>query len=183
MRPEHDHLAPAEEPRNSGVFSARPPRGLSTQQILVPMRRIVESGSIGVLLQSSCGQPQRAQVDPAPGPRPDAEFAVELRLAAWVSGIETTRLPFVPLYLKAWLPFVRAVVVPIYTPVWQAGVLIGDSTRIDRRRLGELVELAAEVALELETADRHYRQHVLRELAESPGGRAPAHWFARRRAS
>lgn len=172
------------EPRTSGVFASapRPSQGLSTAQILAPMRKIVETGTLGVMLQSCCGQPLRARVEPAPAPRPDFEFSVELRLAAWVSGIDTMRLPIVPLYLKAWLPFVKAVVLPIYTPVWQAGVLIADSTKIDRRRLAELTELAAEVALELETADRRYRKQVLREMVDTSKGRTPSYWFARRRA-
>jgi hypothetical protein len=170
MRPDDDDSpAPCSMPRTSGVFSTLPraPQGLSTAQILAALRSIVPTSAIGVMLGSCCGQPLRALVDPPPQVAPDLHFALELRMAAWLASVHGPRAPIVPEHLKLWLPFERAVAVPCFTPAWQAGVLVTDSEAVDNPRLRSLTELAAEVALELETADRYHCRRVLREVVDT----------------
>jgi len=103
-------------------------------------------------------------------------------MAAWLAGIDKVRAPVVPEYLKAWIPLERALVVPMYTPVWQAGFLIVEPCAATRTRLRKLTQIAVQFALEIETADRQYRHQVLQEVVQTTTGRSIPVWLAQRRA-
>jgi hypothetical protein len=146
------------------------------------MRDAVPTGAIGVLVKTSCGRPLRAHFDPSPTVGDDDSFSVELRMAAWLAGISKVRVPIVPEYLKRWIPLERAMVIPMYTPVWQAGFLIVEPSMVNRERLQELTEIAVDFALELETADRQYRHQTLQEMVHESTLRSVPFWLAQRQA-
>lgn len=124
-------------------------------QAMRVLRDIIPTGTAAVVLCPWRGKPVEACVDPLPWNSPvDVTFRLSFRLLAWTSHAHIPRAPKVPEYLRSWLPFDRAVVIPMDSELRRFGAIVIDSAVIDRGRFEALCLLADELADWCARADR-----------------------------
>lgn len=143
-----DTLGIQREPRSK--YDAPDP-----DDIMQSLKDVFPQGTAAVVLSPWAGRPVQACIDPLPLDAPaELAFQVAYRLLAWISNHRVPRAVRIPDYLTAWLPFDRAVIVPIDADGRRIGAFVVDSTRVDRGRLEALTLIAKDVADRAATADR-----------------------------
>jgi len=128
---------------------------IDARQAMNELKLIIPGGTAAVVLAPWRGKSVEAVIDPPPWNAPvEFAFRVAFRLLAWTSHANMPRAPKVPEYLRGWLPFDRAVIVPMDSEVRRFGALVVDSSLIDRGRFEALCVLADELADACARADR-----------------------------
>lgn len=128
---------------------------IDARQAMSALRDIIPVGTAAVVLCPWRGRPVEACVDPKPWNAPlEYTFRVAFRLLAWTAHANMPRAPRVPEYLRPWLPFDRAVIIPMDSELRRFGAIVIDSGAIDRGRFEALCVLADELADCCARADR-----------------------------
>jgi len=147
-----DSIPPVEH-RTSGVYAKPSPPSPVTA--LAELREITGDQPVAVLFFATAGRAPEAAAFPSRPRRVEAGYSLTHRLTSWTHGFTRSALAEVPAYLAPWFPSAHAIVVPIFTPDWEAGVLVLSPGCADRAP--EIRALAADLALRLEQADRDGR--------------------------
>jgi hypothetical protein len=144
---------------------------IDAAQAMRALRDILPDGTAAVVLCPWRGRPVEACIDPQPWNAPaEQSFRVAFRLLAWTAHATIPRAPRVPEYLRSWLPFDRAVVVPMDSDMRRFGALVVDSAIIDRGRFEAMCVLADELADCCARADRMAAlSRIASDVLASPG--------------
>ncbi len=139
-----------------GRFAAAGP---TIAEIILAVRAAEPTGLAAVVVEPCCGRPLRAALAcTGTSQVPTTAPGLAARLALWTRHIAAPHTTPVPSLLRAWLPVGTALVVPMAAPAWRAGALIVADVSAPPGRLVTLRAVAAELAVDLEQADRAWRR-------------------------
>lgn len=144
--------------RTSGIY-VKAGAATTPEVGLAELREITGDEPAAVLFFASVGRPPASAAYPLRPSRLDQGYSLTHRLTSWLHSFTRSSAVDVPMYLSAWFPCDRVVVIPLSTPDWDAGALV--VTRACALRAAEIRSLAADLALRLEQEDRRARIHAL----------------------
>jgi hypothetical protein len=115
---------------------------------------------VAVCVDQQFTEPAVAVVSPDIQARPADDFSLELRFASWLSGSEAAGLRTVPTFLLPWLTVAKALVVPLSVDGHQRGAIVVDASKLERRELDAIAQLAIELSDKLSEIEHRAPQGI-----------------------
>lgn len=122
------------------------------------LRESLPSRFVAIYVEQIFTAPAVVSIAPEIRSRPEDDFSLELRFAAWLSAPEEAAVRIVPTFLSPWLPVVRALVVPITIDGFQRGAVVVEASRLERQELDVIARIEAELSDKLADLDQSIPQ-------------------------